>query len=878
MRHLSFDVDGMTCGGCASSVREAIESIDGIEEIEIDVDSGRADVMANGESPNNEELADAIETAVTDAGFETRRREDVGRSETDESSCCASDTSDVAAGTPAVDDSTIDGGDGEPDTELRHQLDNDPVRIDIGGMTCASCVKRVQDTLADLQVADEASVNFATESASVTLREDHRDEEALEALREAVADAGYEALDIDSPFARSADTGESAGSSAKRKRNRLRAKRDQEADKWKRRWIVGLVLGLPIVFIQMGPGWFGLELSTAAELGRLGLLGYLTTVVVAYVGTPYAKSGWNALEHGSSNMDTLISLGTSVAWIFSLIVTFAAFAGTWIGGGDVYYEEAVMILTLISIGKWMEARAKGKAGQALESLLDLAADTATVERGGSWVEVPTDDIQEGDRMLVRPGEKVPTDGVIEEGRAEVDESMITGESVPAGKSEGDEVIGATLNRDGRLVVRTTKVGEETALSQIIELVEQAQASRANVQRLADKVSAVFVPTVIAIALATFIGWSVFQSALGTAILASVAVLIVACPCALGLATPTAIMVGTGIGANRGVLIRDAQALERARAVDVAVFDKTGTLTTGEMAVRAMRAEEGIGDAELLRLAAGLESASEHPLGEAIVERAEAQQLDPPTPETFESVAGEGVRGTVEGRDLAVGKPEWVLGEDHAAFDRIETWRSRGETVVAVAEQGELLGIIGIADTIKEDAAEIVQWVRDRDIEVWMITGDNEQTARAIAAEAGIPADQVMAGVRPEDKASAIQDLQNDGDRTVAMVGDGINDAPALARADLGIALGTGTDVAIQSAPITLVSGSLDGVRRAIELSRLTYRKIWQNLFWAFIYNVCLIPLAAFGMMAPVFGAAAMAASDVCVIGNALSMRLYDIGE
>ncbi|MFB6351564.1 MAG: heavy metal translocating P-type ATPase [Bradymonadaceae bacterium] len=904
MRQLSYDVDGMTCGGCASSVREALQSVDGIDEVDIDLDAGRADVHLDGDSPDDPDTLDStIEAAVSEAGYRARRRSDDQSPDSEESDCCSADapvestaeadtstdatdatvsessccsTEAPAAPTHRVDEPKSPEPTETPTTDA--ETDDEPVRIEIGGMTCASCVKRVQDTLGDLEIADEARVNFATESASIRLREQHRDPSSTETLREAIDEAGYEAVEIDNPFDRTSQTGQSTGSSAKQKRNRLRDRREEEADKWKRRWIVGLVLGLPIVFIQMGPGWLGLEFGRVTELGRLVLLGYLTTVVVAYVGTPYAISGWKALKHGSSNMDTLISLGTSVAWIFSLVVTVAAFAGIWIGGGDVYYEEAVMILTLISLGKWMEARAKGKAGEAIESLLDLAADTATVRRDGAWVEIPTDDIQEGDRMLVRPGEKIPTDGVIDEGRADVDESMITGESVPVGKSEGDEVIGATLNRDGRLVVRATRVGEETVLSQIVELVQQAQASRADVQRLADKVSAVFVPTVIAIATATFLGWSVFGGTIGMAILASVAVLIVACPCALGLATPTAIMVGTGIGANRGVLIRDAQALEQARSVDVAVFDKTGTLTTGEMTVQAMRAQKGTGDADLLRLAAGLESASEHPLGRAIVERAESQELDVPSPETFESVAGEGVRGTVEGRELAIGKPEWVLGQDHEAFDQIDEWRARGETVVALAEDEELLGIIGIADTIKEDAAEIVGWLQEKDIEVWMITGDNEETARAIAGEAGIAPDQVMAGVRPEDKESAIQRLQNDGNRHVAMVGDGINDAPALARADLGIALGSGTDVAIQSAPITLVSGSLDGVRRAINLSRLTYRKIWQNLGWAFIYNIFLIPVAAFGYMAPVFGAAAMAASDVCVIGNALSMRLYDIGE
>jgi Cu+-exporting ATPase len=884
----------MTCGGCVSTVEETIDALDQVDDVEVDLDHGRAEVHVNGEaSEAPTSLGRQIEETVTEAGYETRYREDDDAPDDEESSCCESEAPDAAPDDELeTDESTpnacptappeVDTASSAEDTADQSAADASAtsddatanVRIEIGGMTCATCVQRVEDALNSEDLVREATVNFATERADIEVPRDRLDDAALETLRTAISEAGYEVLDVDSPLDDAADREESG--SVTDKRDRLRDRRNEEAETWKRRWIVALVVTLPVVFLQMGPSWFGIELSETANLGRLGLLAYLTTAAVVYVGRPYAKSGWSAVKHGSANMDTLISLGTSVAWSFSLVVTFAAFGGVMIGGGDVYFEAAVMILTLISIGKWMEARAKGKAGEAIEKLMDLAADEATVERDGEWRDIPTTDVQEGDRLLVRPGEKIPTDGVVEEGRAEVDESMLTGESVPVGKREGDEVIGATLNTDGRLVVRATKVGEESALSQIIELVEQAQASRADVQRLADKVSGVFVPTVIAIAVVTFLGWNIIGGSLGTAILASVAVLIVACPCALGLATPTAIMVGTGIGANRGVLIRDAQALEQARSIDVAVFDKTGTLTTGNMSVQAMQAADGIGDAELLRLAAGLEAASEHPLGEAIVEQADEQGTDIPEVDNFEAVAGEGVRGTIEGRQLAIGKPEWLLDDDSEAFDEIHTLRSKGQTVVALAEEGELLGVIGIADTIKDNAGELVDWLHDRDVEVWMITGDNEETARAVAREAGIPGSQVMAGVRPEDKEGQIRKLQADGEQIVAMVGDGINDAPALARADLGIALGTGTDVAIQSAPITLVSGSLDGVRRAIKLSRLTYRKILQNLFWAFIYNVALIPLAAFGLMAPAFGAAAMAASDVCVIGNALSMRLADI--
>ncbi len=884
MRELTFDIEGMTCGGCVSTVEETIGEIQGIDAIEVDLDQGRAAVRIDGgHTGEPDEIGRRVAETVTEAGYETRFRADTSSRDdrgadsdsTPDDTCCAADPCQQDPAPNAEQPSDPPSPTPSPDAGPDGDDASASIRIDVGGMTCATCVQRVERSLNDLELVEEAGVNFATERADVAIPREQLDEGAIETLRETIDEAGYEALGVDNPLETGSQRSE-RDASPSAKHERLRERRNEEAETWKRRWIVALVLTIPVVFLQMGPGWLGIELSSAANLGRLGLLAYLTTIAVVYVGRPYAESGWSAVKHGSANMDTLISLGTSVAWLFSLVVAFAAFAGVTIGEGHVYFEAAVMILTLISIGKWMEARAKGKAGEAIEKLLDLAADTATVERGGQWREIPTDEVEEGDRLLVRPGEKVPTDGVVEQGRAEVDESMITGESVPVAKTDGDEVIGATLNTDGRLVIRATRVGEESALAQIVELVEQAQASRADVQRLADRVSGVFVPTVIAIAAVTFVGWNLIGGSLGTAILASVAVLIVACPCALGLATPTAIMVGTGIGANRGVLIRDAQALEQARSIDVAVFDKTGTLTTGDMAVQHVAPANGIDEREFLRLAAGLEASSEHPLGRAIVERAEAREIAWPEVEQFEAVAGEGVRARLEGRELAIGKPEWLLDDDHEAFDEIRDLREEGQTVVALAEKGELLGIVAIGDTIKEGARELVDWLHGRDVEVWMITGDNEQTARAIARQAEIPSAQVMAGVRPEDKESEIRRLQADGQQVVAMVGDGINDAPALARADLGIALGTGTDVAMQSAPITLVSGSLDGVRRAIQLSRLTYRKILQNLFWAFIYNIALIPVAAFGFMAPAFGAAAMAASDVCVIGNALSMRLAKI--
>jgi Cu+-exporting ATPase len=751
----------------------------------------------------------------------------------------------------------------------------DEYELDIEGMTCASCVNHVQKALVGAGGVRSADVNIATERASVQVDAGEPPSDVVERLRRAIEDAGYELRDAITPSGETTDRDAKQAKGADKKR--MSERRAEEAATWKRRWVFALSLTIPVVLLQMGPSWFGMELSRGANLGRLGLAAYLTTLVIGYVGPSYFKSGWKSLRNGAANMDTLISMGTSVAWLFSLVITGAAFFGVTIGDGHVYFEAAVMILTLISIGKWLEAKAKGRAGEAVEKLLDLAADSAVVKRGGEWTEVPVEDIQVDDVMRVRPGEKIPTDGVVVDGRASVDESMVTGESVPVSKEPGDEVIGATIDTDGQLIVRATQVGSDTALAKIVEYVEKAQGSKADVQRMADKVSAVFVPTVIAIAAVTFAGWLLWGGTLSTAILASVAVLIIACPCALGLATPTVVMVGTGMGANNGVLIQDAQALERARSIDTMIFDKTGTLTTGDMSVQTFEAWADNDDRDVLRLAAALEDASEHPLARAIVEAAEERNIEWPSVSDFESVAGDGVTGHIDGRDLAIGKPEWVLPSDHEAFGRIDELRQKGETVIAFTErdteagQSQLLGLFAIADSLKPEAREVVEWLQAEDIGVWMITGDNEATARSIAAQAGIDPEHVMAEVRPEDKAEAVAELQS-GDKIVAMVGDGINDAPALAAADLGMALGTGTDVAIESAAITLVSGSMKGVRRAVKLSRLTYRKIAQNLFWAFIYNVALIPVAAFGMITPAMGAAAMAASDVCVIGNALSMR------
>jgi Cu+-exporting ATPase len=858
MRTLQFKIDGMTCGKCSSRVRNSIAEIDGVEDLHVDHEHDRA--VADVPADNDEELEDfakRIIGAIESAGYGGALAESSADEQLDDS-------------TP--EDLPTETLDDQPEADTEEDTDRDEFRLDIRGMHCASCVSAVEDALSELEGVEDARVNFATERASVRFRDRGDADERTQQMRDAVSGAGYEVAGTESD--RDRERSRSAGGdTALPERETMSQRREKEAADWKRRWITGLVLTAPILLMQMGPMWFGYQLSGAAQSMQLGVLMYLTTVVVVYVGKPYFVGAAKTAKHFRANMDTLIAMGSGVAWLYSSVVAVAIILGTTIGEGEVFFDGAAMILTLISVGKWLEARAKGKAGEAIEALLDLAADTATVRRGDSWAEIPVSDVQEGDEMLVKPGEKIPTDGVVVEGRADVDESMITGESMPVTREEGDDVIGSTINTDGRLVVRATDVGEDTALAQIIDMVERAQESKADIQRLADRVSSVFVPTIIAIAIVTFGAWYVYSGSLAAAVLPAVAVLIVACPCALGLATPTAIMVGTGKGANNGILIREAQSLERARNIDVIVLDKTGTITTGEMAVADIVVEAAESQDALLRIAATVESASEHPLARAVVRRAEDDDLEVGDPEDFESVAGEGVRATVDGRDVRVGKPGWVLDEREDEFsDTIERYQGEAKTVIAARADDDVLGFVAIRDEIKESSADAVAWLRDEGIEVWMITGDNELTARAVAEEVGIDPERVMAGVRPEDKESKVAELQADGERVVAMVGDGINDAPALARADLGMAIGSGTDVAIESADITLVSGSLDSVRRAIQLSGWTYDKIRQNLFWAFIYNIGLVPVAAFGLLVPAMAAGAMALSSVSVVSNSLLLK------
>jgi len=761
--------------------------------------------------------------------------------------------------------------------------------VPVTGMTCANCVATVERTLQRVDGVQEASVNFATERARVSFDgDDHVRDELLDRLEHAVEEAGYGLI-----RPRGEDDGDGDAEADARA---------AEIAHQRRAFLVGAALAGPLFLLSMARD-FGLVGAWAHAPWVNGLMFALATPVQFYVGWDYYVGAWKALRNGAANMDVLVALGSSVAYGYSVVVMVALWMGSSAAGDHVYFETAALIITLIKLGKLLEVRAKGDASRAIRELMDLRPETARVVRDGEIHEVELREVEAGDELLVRPGERVPVDGEVVEGRSAVDESMLTGESLPVEKGPGDEVVGATLNQDGALRMRATRVGRDTALSNIVRLVQEAQGSKAPIQALADRVAAVFVPVVLVVAAGTFLTWWLVVGAGFTpALIRLVAVLVIACPCALGLATPTAVMVGTGKGAELGILFRSSEALERAHELDVIVLDKTGTLTRGEPAVEEIVVAEGAvvgtdpgGDAgapdrtrELLRLTGAAERRSEHPLARAVLAEAEDRGLDLPEPEDFQAVPGRGVLATVEGRKVVVGSRRLLEGEgvDPSGMDhRVEELESGGRTVLWVATDGRVAGLFALADALKEESAEAVASLRERGLRVVMLTGDNQATAQAVASRVGI--EEVRAEVLPDQKAEAVQAFQEEG-AVVAMVGDGINDGPALARADVGMALGTGADVAMEAADVTLMQGDLRTVPRALRLSEETLRTIRQNLFWAFAYNAVLIPVAAGALypvesapemlrsLHPILAALAMAFSSVSVVGNSLRLRRREL--
>jgi len=805
-----INVGGMTCATCATKVEKALSGMPGVDSAAVNLASEKATVSFR---PGETDIDDIV--------------------------------------------GTIEG--------LGYQASLEKAVYAVEGMTCASCVARVEKALSEVEGVVNADVNLATERATITF---NPEQTSYERMARAVDAAGYKLV---------------ATAEGEEALDRERKRRERETRMLKIKLIYSAVSAAVIMFLSMA-GMHIPGLQDIPQRTMFIILFVLATPVQFWPGMTFYRAAFKAARHGTTDMNTLIAVGTTAAYLYSVIATFfpSFISGTGLELA-VYYDASATIIALILLGRFLEARAKGRTSEAIRKLMDLQAHTARVIRDGGELDIPVEEVRVGDIVAVRPGEKIPVDGLVTEGRSSVDESMLTGEPLAVEKGPGDEVTGATVNGTGSFRFEVTRVGGDTVLAQIIRLVEEAQGSKAPIQRLADKVASVFVPVVIGIALVTFFVWLLAgpDPSFNFALINFVAVLVIACPCALGLATPTAIMVGTGKGAELGILIKGGEILETAGRLDVVVFDKTGTLTWGKPVVTDVISVNGRGEEELLALAASVERGSEHPLAETLVQEARTRELNLAEASDFQALPGRGVVANLAGAEVKLGNAALMiesgigLGELEIVAEELSR---EGKTVIYALSQGELWGLVAAADTLKPMASEAVRELQEMGVEVVMLSGDRRSTAEAIARQVGV--DRVLAEVLPADKAAEVARIQSEG-KVVAMVGDGINDAPALAQADIGIAIGTGTDVALETSDITLISEDLRKVATAIRLSRATLRTIKQNLFWAFIYNVIGIPIAA-GILYPVWGvllnpiyaAAAMAFSSVSVISNSLRLKRF----
>jgi Cu+-exporting ATPase len=817
MKTENFKIIGMTCAACAKTIERVVKKLDGASEVNVNVATEKMAVQFDEQKINTE----IIKAAVSKAGY-----------------------------------------------EALEELENKEISVPISGMTCASCAKSVEKAVGKLEGVESVNVNFATEKALIKY---NPKSVRLSEIKQAISKAGYKALEIENKNTIDED----------------KLRKQKEIRTLWIKFIVSAIFSIPLLYIAMGPmlSWWNFPIPGWLEPMKYpltyALAEILLVIPVLIAGNKFYSVGYKALWRRSPNMDSLIAIGTTAAVIYSFYSTWRISVGDFMYVEDLYFETAGVIITLILLGKSLEAVSKGKTSEAIKKLMGLTPKTATVIQDNREIEIPIEEVEVGDIILVKPGEKIPVDGEVVEGLTAIDESMLTGESMPVEKKAGDKVFGASINKNGSIKFKATKIGGDTALAQIIKLVEDAQGSKAPIAQMADIVSGYFVPIVFVIAVATAIIWLLAGKDAVFALKTFIAVLVIACPCALGLATPTAIMVGTGKGAEYGVLIKGGEALETTHKINTIVFDKTGTLTEGRPEVTDIITTAVIDEKSLLQLAASAEKGSEHPLGEAIVRGAEKQGLDIKKLDSFIAIPGHGIEVVIDGKQMLLGNRRLMLDRKISLTEleeQSDKLASEGKTPMYITIDNNLAGIIAVADIVKESSAKAIAKLHKMGIEVAMITGDNRRTAEAIAKQVGI--DRVLAEVLPQDKANEVKKLQQEG-KKVAMVGDGINDAPALAQADIGIAIGSGTDVAMESADIVLMRSDLMDVPTAIQLSKSTIRNIKQNLFWAFGYNVAGIPIAAgvlyaFGgpLLNPVFAAAAMSLSSVSVLTNALRLKRF----